>query len=51
MHGNRIGQRGGFYEVDEIIVFLLLAYFVLVGVLVGGMHRWERAIKIPGYGG
>jgi polar amino acid transport system permease protein len=38
-------------NVTEMMVFLLLAYFVLVGVLVGGMNRWERAMKIPGYGG
>ena len=23
---------------------------LLVGVLVFGMHRWEQAMKIPGYG-
>lgn len=38
-------------NVTEMMVFLLLAYFVLVGVLVGAMNRWERAMKIPGYGG
>ena len=38
-------------NVTEMMVFLLLAYFVLVGVLVGCMNRWERAMKIPGYGG
>ena len=38
-------------NVTEMMVFLLLAYFVLVGVLVGGMNQWERAMKIPGYGG
>ncbi len=25
-------------------------YAVLVGVLVWIMHRWERALRIPGYG-
>lgn len=37
-------------NVTEMMVFLLLAYFVLVGILVGAMSRWERAMKIPGYG-
>ncbi|MEP3276233.1 MAG: amino acid ABC transporter permease [Stappiaceae bacterium] len=37
-------------NVTEMMIFLLLAYFVLVGVLVWAMHRWERALKIPGYG-
>ncbi|MCB1754235.1 MAG: amino acid ABC transporter permease [Gammaproteobacteria bacterium] len=37
-------------NVPEMMIFLLLAYFVLVGVLVWMMHRWERAMKIPGYG-
>jgi polar amino acid transport system permease protein len=30
---------------------VLLAVFVLlVGVLVWIMHRWERALRIPGFG-
>ena len=37
-------------NVTEMMIFLLLAYFLLVGVLVWGMHRWERSMKIPGYG-
>jgi len=37
-------------NVTEMMIFLLLAYFVLVSILVGGMNRWERAMKIPGYG-
>ncbi len=37
-------------NVTEMMIFLLIAYFVLVGVLVWGMNRWERAMKIPGYG-
>ena len=37
-------------NVTEMMIFLLLAYFLLVGVLVWAMHRWERAMKIPGYG-
>ncbi|MEX0694084.1 MAG: amino acid ABC transporter permease [Rhodospirillales bacterium] len=37
-------------NVTEMMIFLLLAYFFLVGVLVWGMNRWEQAMKIPGYG-
>jgi polar amino acid transport system permease protein len=37
-------------NVTEMMLFLLLAYFVLVGVLVWAMNRWERAMRIPGYG-
>ena len=37
-------------NVTEMMIFMLLAYFVLVGVLVYGMNRWERALKIPGFG-
>jgi len=37
-------------NVTEMMLFMLLSYFVLVGVLVWGMHRWERAMKIPGFG-
>lgn len=37
-------------NVTEMMIFLLLAYFILVGILVWGMNRWERALKIPGYG-
>ena len=37
-------------NVPEMMVFLLLAYIALVGVLVWGMNRWERNMKIPGYG-
>ena len=37
-------------NVTEMMIFLLLAYFALVGVLVGSMNRWERSMKIPGYG-
>lgn len=37
-------------NVREMMTFMLLAYFFLVGVLVMAMNRWERAIKIPGYG-
>ncbi len=37
-------------NVTEMMLFMLLAYFVLVGVLVWAMNSWERAMKIPGYG-
>jgi polar amino acid transport system permease protein len=32
------------------MLFLFVAYVGLVAILVFGMHRWERAMKIPGYG-
>jgi polar amino acid transport system permease protein len=32
------------------MVFLFFAYFMLVGILVLGMSRWERKLRIPGYG-
>lgn len=35
---------------NAAMVVLFVVYIVLVGVLVFGMHRWERAIRIPGYG-
>jgi polar amino acid transport system permease protein len=37
-------------NVREMMTFLLVAYVGLVGVLVWAMNRWERAMKIPGYG-
>jgi len=37
-------------NVTEMMLFMLFAYFALVGVLVWAMNRWERAMKIPGYG-
>ena len=37
-------------NVTEMMLFMLLSYFLLVGVLVFGMHRWEKARKIPGFG-
>jgi polar amino acid transport system permease protein len=38
-------------NVREMMTFLLVAYVGLVGALVWAMNRWERAIRIPGYGG
>ena len=37
-------------NVPEMMVFLLIAYVFLVGVLVWGMHRWERSMRLPGFG-
>ncbi|MBB3971784.1 amino acid ABC transporter permease [Hansschlegelia beijingensis] len=37
-------------NVPEMMITLLVVYVLLVGVLVWGMHRWERALAIPGYG-
>jgi polar amino acid transport system permease protein len=36
-------------NVLEMMILLLATYGVLVGVLVWLMHRWERAMHIPGY--
>jgi polar amino acid transport system permease protein len=36
-------------NVPEMMVFLLIAYVLLVGALVWVMNRWERAMRIPGY--
>jgi len=30
---------------------LLICYVGLVGLFVYAMHRWERAMRVPGYGG
>ena len=32
------------------MLLLFVTFILLVGVLVYGMHRWETALKIPGYG-
>jgi len=37
-------------NVPVMMNVLLLCYFVLVGSLVYVMHRWERAIRVPGFG-
>ncbi len=37
-------------NVPEMMVVLFIYYIVLVSVLVWLMHRWERRMKIPGYG-
>ena len=36
-------------NVMEMMLLLLATYGILVGVLVWLMHRWERAMHIPGY--
>ncbi|NDP42082.1 MAG: amino acid ABC transporter permease [Aromatoleum sp.] len=37
-------------NVPEMMNALLISYFTLVGFLVYAMHRWERAIRVPGFG-
>lgn len=33
------------------MLLLFISFIVLVGILVYGMHRWEKAMHVPGYGG
>ena len=37
-------------NVSEMMIVLFIYYVGLVAVLVYGMHRWEKKMKIPGYG-
>ncbi len=37
-------------NVPEMMLVLFLYYIFLVGILVWLMHRWERKMRIPGYG-
>ena len=37
-------------NVPVMMNVLLVCYFALVGCLVYFMHRWERAIRLPGFG-
>jgi polar amino acid transport system permease protein len=37
-------------NVPEMMIVLFIYYVGLVAVLVWGMHKWERNMKIPGYG-
>jgi polar amino acid transport system permease protein len=37
-------------NVPVMMNVLLIAYFLLVGALVYVMHRWERALRVPGFG-
>jgi polar amino acid transport system permease protein len=32
------------------MLLLFVVYVGLVGILVFGMNRWERKLRIPGYG-
>ena len=36
---------------NACMLLMFIVYITLVGVLVLGMTRWERALRIPGYGG
>lgn len=36
---------------NPMMLVLFVAYLGLVGILVLGMNRWEKAMRIPGYGG
>lgn len=38
-------------NVREMMNVLLVTYVALIGVLVYVLNRWERALRIPGYGG
>ena len=38
------------FNVPEMMNVLLVVYLLLVGVLVWAMHRWERAMRVPGFG-
>lgn len=35
---------------NAAMLFLFIFYIVLVGILVLGMNKWERLMRIPGYG-
>ena len=37
-------------NVPEMMIVLFVFYVGLVAILVYGMHKWERKMKIPGYG-
>lgn len=37
-------------NVTEMMIVLFIYYVGLVAILVYGMHRWEKKMKIPGYG-
>jgi polar amino acid transport system permease protein len=38
-------------NVREMMNVVLLTYILLIAVLVWVLHRWEKALRIPGYGG
>jgi len=35
---------------NACMVLMFIVYIVLVGILVMGMNKWERGMRIPGYG-
>jgi polar amino acid transport system permease protein len=37
-------------NVPEMMLVLFIIYMALVGLLVFGMHRWERWLRVPGLG-
>ncbi len=37
-------------NVPEMMIVLFIFYVGLVAILVYGMHKWEKKMKIPGYG-
>lgn len=37
-------------NVFEMMLVLFVTYGILVGILVWIMHRWEKSLRIPGYG-
>lgn len=37
-------------NVREMMTLLLLVYFIIVGILVWGLHLLEKALRMPGYG-
>ena len=38
------------YNVPEMMNVVWLVYILIVGALAWGMNRWERAVKLPGFG-
>jgi polar amino acid transport system permease protein len=37
-------------NVREMMNLLLVVYFILVGIMVFTLSRWERALRVPGFG-
>jgi polar amino acid transport system permease protein len=37
-------------NVPEMMTFLLFAYVGLLALLVWVMNRWERSLRLPGFG-
>jgi polar amino acid transport system permease protein len=38
------------YNVPEMMNVVWIVYLILVGVLVWLMHRWEKSMRVPGFG-